>query len=134
MHSTPLLLRRVCRLILFVLISSLHAAATPEKQVFDVPAGNAPQTLKQFAVQAKSEIVFAADRIDGVKTNAVQGVFTPREAIGIMLVDTGLAVTQDQKTGAFAVRPETASEKNGASRLPPKVVKTEGPASKDEPV
>jgi len=134
MHSTPLFLRRACQLVLFVFVSSLYAAAIAEKQVFDVPPGNAAQTLKQFAVQAKSEIVFAADKIAGVKTNAVQGVFTPREAIGIMLTDTGLAATQDQKTGAFAVRPETALEKNGASRLPPKVVKTEGSASKDEPV
>jgi outer membrane receptor protein involved in Fe transport len=132
MHSTPLLLRRACQLVLFLCLTTATVFAADEKQAFSIPAGRAAQTLKQFAVQAKREIVFA--KLDEVQTHAVQGDYTPREAIGLMLADTGLTATQDQKTGAFAVRPETVAEKNGASRLPKNVVKTEGPAEKEAPV
>src|SRR5258708_24997324 len=40
-----------------------------------------------------------------------------RQALDAMLVDTGLVVFQDDKTGAFSVRKETPAEaKNGSSR------------------
>src|SRR5882757_5437509 len=111
MSSTPLLLRRACQLVLFLCLATATIFAADEKQAFNIPAGSAAQTLKQFAVQAKREIVFA--KLDEVQTHAVQGDYTPREAISLMLADTGLTATQDQKTGAFAVRPETVTEKNG---------------------
>lgn len=98
-----------------VLCFPVHAAET--KATFDLSAGAAGETLKAFARQAGREIVFSADTVGSVKTNAVQGELTPKEALDQMLADTGLVATQDAKTGAFAVRKGAPVEiKNDASR------------------
>jgi len=80
------------------------SAADAAKKNFDLPAGPAGETLKAFARQASREIVFSADTVGGVPTKAVFGEYTPREAIEQMLADTGLVASQDNRTGAFAVR------------------------------
>ncbi len=59
--------------------------------------------LREFATQAKREIVFLVGSVDGVKTREVQGVMTPREAIDRMLAGTGLVASVDAQTGAFAI-------------------------------
>ncbi len=92
-------------------------------QAFNLPAGEAGQTLKQFAAQAQREIVFAPENVAGLTTNAVQGEFTPQAALDLMLADTGLTATRDAKTGAFAVRKDVRP--NG-----PRVVPVE---SRDRP-
>ena len=80
-----------------------YGAEAPRKS-FDVPAGDAIATLKQAAQQAGMEIMFPAATVQGVKTAAVKGEFTPREALDQMLKDTGLVAVQDEKTGALAVK------------------------------
>jgi hypothetical protein len=49
-----------------------------EKLSLDIPAGFATNTLKEFARQAKVEIIFDAQSVYGVKTNAVKGNHDPR--------------------------------------------------------
>jgi outer membrane receptor protein involved in Fe transport len=71
---------------------------------FDLPAGDARPMLRQFAVQAKREILFPVGPVDGVKTNAVRGELTPQEAVERMLAGTELVATADPRTGAFAIR------------------------------
>jgi len=102
--TTPLLLRRALALVLTSLAFTFTLSAQEPKRAFDVPAGEAEQTLKQFATQAQREIVFSPDNVAGLKTNPVQGEFAPGAALDLMLADTGLTATQDAKTGAFAVR------------------------------
>jgi outer membrane receptor protein involved in Fe transport len=119
MNLPPLVFRRALALVLFVSTFGLSAFAAEGKLSFNVPVGEAAQTLKQFAAQAKSEIVFAPEKVGGVQTHAVQGELTAREAIDRMLAGTGLVVTQDAKTGALAVRKKTPvpEAKNVESRL-----------------
>ncbi len=100
--ATALVRFLVGSLLVAALTVPLHAAE--EKHAFNLPAGDATQTLKQFAAQAKTEIVFSSDMVEGVRTQAVQGEFTTHEAIRALLANTGLAITQDQKTGALAVK------------------------------
>lgn len=69
----------------------------------DVPAGDAIQTLKSVAQQAKLEIMFPADLVRGVKTKAVQGDLTARDALDQMLAGTTLKVSQDGRTGALTI-------------------------------
>lgn len=84
---------------------------------FDVPAGEAKPMLRQFATQAKREIVFPVQAVEGIKTNPVKGEMTAQEAVDQMLANTGLVASRDGKTGAFAIRKETPIEsKNVASR------------------
>jgi outer membrane receptor protein involved in Fe transport len=102
--TTPSLLRRALALVLTSLAFTFTLSAQEPKRTFDVPAGDAEQTLKQFATQAQREIVFSPDNVAGLKTNSVQGEYAPQVALDQMLADTGLTATQDAKTGAFAVR------------------------------
>jgi outer membrane receptor protein involved in Fe transport len=119
---------RVARLfgaaaLLLTLWTALTASAADDaKKSFNVPAGAAAQTLKQFATQASREIVFAPDTVSGVTTRAVEGEFTPSAALEQMLSGTGLVAAQEPKTGAFAVRKGSSPEKNGAS--PAAIAKT----------
>lgn len=102
--AQPFLILRALALVLTSLVFTVTLSAQETKRTFDVPFGEAEQTLKQFATQAQREIVFSPDNVAGLKTNPVQGEFVPGAALDLMLSDTGLIATQDTKTGAFAVR------------------------------
>jgi iron complex outermembrane receptor protein len=86
-------------LLLLALIPGLRAA-TEVARDFDVPAGQARDTLKRFAAQAQVEIVFPSENTLGVATNAIRGRFSPEEAMGALLAGTSLTATRDPKTGA----------------------------------
>src|SRR5580692_1708538 len=95
---------RLVRLVLLLALF-LSAALADEggKRNFDLPAGDATRTLKRFAEQAHREIMFPAEPLQGIETNAVKGEFTARQAIERMLAGTPLRATEDPKSGAFAV-------------------------------
>src|SRR4051812_6938933 len=100
---SPVVLRALPILCCCWLGQSAPAAEAPKK-TFDVPAGDAAQTLKQFATQAGCQIVFPSEVVAAVKTNPVQGELTASDALDRMLHDTGLGATLEQKSGAYAVR------------------------------
>jgi outer membrane receptor for ferrienterochelin and colicin len=86
------------------LVATVPLAAAPAaKKSYDIPAGNATATLKQFAAQSGEQVLYSTDAVEGVKTNAVSGSLTAREALDAMVAGTTLAVTQDKDTGALAV-------------------------------
>lgn len=99
----------------FVLSSLLAHAATDTKS-FDVPAGVAPTSLKQFAEQAGGHVLYSVDDVTGEKTLAVKGEFTPREALNRMLAGTTLYIDSDPQTEALTVRKETEAEAKNVSR------------------
>ena len=70
---------------------------------FDLPAGDAAETFKQFSVQAKREILFPVAAVTGVTTNAVQGPLSVRDALTRMISDTGLSVVEDAQSGAIMI-------------------------------
>lgn len=71
--------------------------------MLDIPAGAAALTLMDFAKQANVEIVFDAQGVSGVETNAVHGEYEPLAALSHMLEDTSLGVYYDKETGAYAI-------------------------------
>lgn len=85
-----------------------------ERMSFDVPAGEAESTLRQFAEQSRRELVYPADALRGVHTNAVKGRFSPLEAINRMLADTGFVVVEDQRTAALAIRRKILDKNDGS--------------------
>jgi len=119
--------RRLCLSVLSLLLyvlglsTATAVAAEDSKKPFDLPSGAAGETLKQFARQAGREIVFAEETVGSVKTNAVKGEMTPKEAIAVLLADTGLVASQDSKTGAFAVRKSESPNVQRAAQAPPSV-------------
>ncbi|MBM3853039.1 MAG: TonB-dependent receptor, partial [Verrucomicrobia bacterium] len=102
------LLRAAAVSVLVLTLLTAAFAAEAARRSFNLPAGAAGETLKQFAAQAGREIVFAPEAIGTVPTKAVSGSYTPREALDLMLADSGLVASQDDRTGAFAVRKGTA--------------------------
>jgi hypothetical protein len=79
---------------------------------FDLPAGDAVETLPRFATASGEQIVFLVDNVRGERTQAVTGKFSAQEALRRMLRGTALVMSQDPATGAFFVgrkRPATAA-------------------------
>lgn len=114
MRTLSQLLRAV---LIGALILTAGFAAEDAKKTYDIPAGDAAAALKQFSALSGRETLFAAEAVRGVKTPAVRGELTVQEAIDALLADTGLIATADEKSGAIAVRRESAVEaKNDASR------------------
>lgn len=56
-----------------------------------------------FSQQAGLQVIFSSKMAGGVKTRAVSGEMTARQALDAMLEGTGLAVIQDPDTGAFTI-------------------------------
>ena len=105
------------------------ALAADAPRTFDVPAGDAAETLKLAARQAGLEIVFFAETVRGVRTAALRGEFRPREALDHLVASTGLAIVADGLDGTLSVRriapPSTAATKS--SSAPTQTMKTKNP-------
>jgi len=106
---------------------TLSATETTKKS-YSIPAGEARDALKQFSEQSGEELLYSADAIAGVKTNALNGSFIAQEALNRLLSGTSLYAVQDAKTKGFAVA-RIADEKEGQSdpkdpRVAPEMVVT----------
>jgi outer membrane receptor protein involved in Fe transport len=99
---TTLHLSRRAALGAFLLAAPKVLAQAP--RTYDLPAGEAAEMLQRFAEVSGHETLFSPDMVRGVRTAAVRGDFTPREALTRLLANTGLSVLVDAGTGALAVR------------------------------
>jgi iron complex outermembrane receptor protein len=90
-------------LVLIGWISLGHVFGAPALPVrrFDVPAGPAEASLRLFIAQADVELLYSIDKIAGVRTNAVKGEFTARDALDRLIASTGLTVVKDERSGAL---------------------------------
>lgn len=86
-----------------LLLSPLAHGAENAKKSFDIPDGDALATLKQFSAQGEARLLYSVDAVRNVKTNAVKGAFTPRDALQQLVANTGLVVTENAKDGALAL-------------------------------
>lgn len=94
------------------------AMAAPERVRFDVPAGDAVETIKLAARQGGLEIVFFAEPVRGVRTPAVQGEYRPREALDLLVVRTALRVVADPKDGTLTIQRAPASPSETSHPIP----------------
>ncbi len=85
---------------------SVGLGATISKKQYDLPADNAERSIKLLSEQSGMEILYSSALARNVRTNAVRGEFTPREALEQMLAGTGLVAAQDGATGALTIRRE----------------------------
>ena len=86
------------------LFSIGFAAVAEAPRPFDIPAGDATDTLKLAARQGGLEIVFFAETVRGVATPALRGNFAPREALERLVTGTGLVVEAELRDGTITVR------------------------------
>jgi len=88
------------------LLSSVAGATSAEasaKRSFDLAAGEATAVFKQFIAQSRVPLLYVADDATNVRTNALKGEFTPREAIERLLTGTPLNAVLTE-SGSIAVR------------------------------
>jgi iron complex outermembrane receptor protein len=117
----PLSLRRFALLALFTCGTALCVsvrAQDSDRHDFNIPAGQAEQTLKVFSEQSGRGMVAASDVIQGATTNAVRGKYTPLEALDRMLEGTGLAPGEANEGVSFSVR-RAGSEARNSGAVPP---------------
>ena len=72
--SAPLAVVALCSTVVASAATTVTAPA--EKRAFNLPRGDAATTLKQFAADAGTPIVYLVDRVRGITTHAVSGEFT----------------------------------------------------------
>jgi len=102
-------------LITAVLPASARADDSDPLKSFDLPAGDAAATLKQFTEQSGVQLVYLVDKVRGAITSPVKGSMTAREALTLMLVGTDLEVVQDARSGALMINPKDASKKTAST-------------------
>ncbi len=78
-------------------------AADAARKAYALSAADASVALRQVAEQAGVELVYSAEAVRGVRTNAINGEFTALEAVNRLIANTDLSAVQDAKTGAIAV-------------------------------
>lgn len=103
--STPQFLRAALAAlacVLGLLVTNAGFAAEAKKS-FDIPAGAALPALKLFAAQSGEQLLYSAEAVQDVTTNAIKGTFTPREALDRMTSGTKLMVVADRKNGALSL-------------------------------
>lgn len=83
--------------------------ATPVTRTFDIAAGAAETTLRQFSEQANVQFLFSSAKVAGVRTNAVKGEHTPKDALDRLVAGTELRTVHDARTGALTVDRVAAS-------------------------
>ncbi len=103
-------------------------------RAFDVPAGEAVDTIKLTARQGGIEIVFLVETVRGIRTPELRGRFKPQDALDRLLAHTGLVVVPDRATELWFVqkaspRPERAADSHSppASIPPPSAMKRKNP-------
>ncbi len=72
-------------------------------RAFNIPAGEAARTLRQFSEQADLDLLFSLDAVGGEFTRAVDGRFTPSEAIAQLLRGTPLRAERHAASGGYAI-------------------------------
>lgn len=93
-------------MILFVCGNALTArpgGSAATKHAFSIESDDATIALEHFSEQAGMAVIYLVDQVRGIKTHRVVGEFTGREALEHLLHDTGLKVSEHQKTGTLTV-------------------------------
>jgi hypothetical protein len=58
------------------------------KKDFDIPAGIALETIKEFSEQSGAEVLYSTADLRGIYTKPVKGCFTPSKALDRLLEGT----------------------------------------------
>ena len=78
-------------------------AMAQDRQRYSIPSGDAAQTVQRLAVQSGVQVMVPDADLSGIKTNAVNGNYTPVEALRLMLANKGLEVVRNAN-GAVVIR------------------------------
>ena len=93
-------------LVLGVLLLGLPMllAAQNSERTYNIPAGDASETLLEFVEQSGEQVFFLVERVRGYGTRSIRGEYTSNEALAAMLEGSLLRYVTDDATGAVMVR------------------------------
>lgn len=102
-------------------------AIAQERQRFNLPAGSAAQRVQTLAIQSRVQIIAPNEHLEGIQTRAVNGDYTPLEALRQMLAGTGLeavpgngnAVVVRRASAGVALADDLPSEGQGSEAAAP---------------
>jgi iron complex outermembrane receptor protein len=89
------------------------AHAQTIRVTFDIPAQDLGAALKAFARVSHQQLSFDAGSVRGKRSLALQGAFTPAEALAKLLSGSGL-VAQSGRSGVILIRPAASSASDDA--------------------
>jgi len=120
-HMKMRLLSIACSFALLVGLagSPFVFAADAAARFFDIPAGDAESTLREFVKQSGVQLIYDSQKLSGVRTSGLRGRYMPRTALDSMLAGTRFVAAQDRETGALTVQGESARPN------PPRAAQTE---------
>ena len=85
-------------------------AADEKKKSFDIPAGPALDTLRQFVAQSGQQLLYPAETVESIRTRPVKGNFTTLDALIQMFTGTNVQVVQDAVDGSLTIRRRVSDE------------------------
>ena len=88
-------------------VEALFAQSPDQRMTYDLPTGDATQTLRRFAEISGKQVFYMVDVVRGVTTNPVRGELSPREALERMVERTPLGITVDPASEALMIYRET---------------------------
>lgn len=101
-------MRAAAMLFLAIGLSSPKLWASGPVAKFNIPAGDAAQTLHEFYMQSQVQILYLASTVAGVKTHPVNGEFEASDALALMLKGTRLDFQFENERSALVVPQATA--------------------------
>ncbi len=105
-------------LFLSVLTPGLCLAVPAEPSIWiQVPAGDARDTLADFAGQSRIQLIFRPEHVAGLRTRPVRGNYKPTEALALMIRDLALSAVPDRASGAIAIVPAPGGDPSGKSSI-----------------
>ncbi|MGH7945087.1 MAG: TonB-dependent siderophore receptor, partial [Opitutaceae bacterium] len=122
--------------------TSVAAPAAPRDQrdarAFRIPAADASEALDAFSRQAGSALVYVIEHVRDIRTNGIDGLFRPRDALERLVANTPLRVVEDTRTGALMIKrvaPPKPTPQSGAPSQsePPKYTSIAKPMKKPLP-
>src|SRR5690348_5190289 len=66
------------------------SASVPQKIRFDIPASALEEALNKFSAQADINVVFLKDRVKGMRTHALHGLYTREDAVRHLISSNNL--------------------------------------------
>ena len=104
-------------------VSATAASAEAQDKRITIPAEDASASIPALARQSGLQVFAPTDAVRGVRTNPVNGTFTPMEALNRLLAGTGLHAVQTGDNAVSIRRAEApdgqAQQTNSAQSAPP---------------
>ncbi|WP_340645934.1 TonB-dependent receptor [Phenylobacterium sp.] len=82
---------------LLALAATPHAAVAQAPQIaFNIPAGGLDQALVEFGAQSRLQLLYPAQLVRGRRADALQGLFTPEDALARLLAGSDIVVRRSR--------------------------------------